>query len=66
MIKTIAVYESFDELKAAELREWQALPAHQRLQAVAELTLAAYRLKDPSLHAPRLQRTLVQLQRAKG
>jgi len=63
--KTIATFESVAELKAAELREWQALPAHERLRAVSELTLAAYRLKDPSFHVPRLERTLVRVERTK-
>jgi hypothetical protein len=65
MDKTITSYESLEELKAAELREWQALPAYERLRVVSELTLAVYRLKDPSLDVPRLERTLIQVQREK-
>jgi len=65
MNKTITTYESLDELKTAELREWQALPTHERLQAVSQLTLEALRMKEPLFDVPRLQRTLVQLQRPK-
>ena len=66
MDKTITVYTSFEEMKAAELREWQALPAHVRLRAVAEMTLAAYGLKEePPQDARRIQRTLVHLEREK-
>ncbi len=65
MDKSIATYASLDEMKAAELREWQALPAHERLRAVSELTAAAYRMKEPSQDVQRIQRTLVHLQREK-
>lgn len=63
MDKTITTFASLEDMKAAELREWQALPAHERLRAVAEMTLAAYRMKDPSDDVVRIQRTLVHLQR---
>lgn len=65
MNKAITIFESLEDLKFTELREWQELPAHERLRAVSELTLAAYRMKDPLFHVPRLERTLVQLQRSK-
>ena len=65
MNKTIVVYTSPDEMKAAELREWQALPPYERLRAVSEMTLAAYSMKEPSPDARRIQRTLVHLQREK-
>jgi hypothetical protein len=63
MNKAIAVYSSLEEMKAAELREWQALPAGDRLRAVSELTAAAYGVKEPSQDVRRIQRTLVHLQR---
>lgn len=66
MDKTIVAYASFEEMKTAELREWQAMPGYERLRATAELTLAAYRMKEPSHDVRRIQRTLVHLQRAKG
>ena len=65
MNKAIVTYASLDEMKDAELREWRALPAHERLRAVAEMTLAAYRMKEPSQDVARIQRTLVHLQREK-
>ena len=65
MNKAIVTYSSFDEMKDAELREWQALPAHERMRAVAEMTVAAWRMKEPSLDVTRIQRTLVHLQREK-
>jgi hypothetical protein len=66
MDKTIRTFSSLDEMKAAELREWQALPAYERLRAVAEMTLAAWRMKEPSQDVAGIQRTLVHLQREKG
>jgi len=41
MNKAIVTYASLDDMKDAELRQWQALPAYERLRAVAEMTLAA-------------------------
>jgi hypothetical protein len=63
MDKTIRVCASRKEMKADEYRYWQSRPAHERMSAVAELTRAAYALKDPTLDVRRLQRTLVCLQR---
>jgi hypothetical protein len=63
MDKTIHKYTSFDEMKADEYRYWQSRPAHERLDAVSELTLAMYAMKGAAPGAPRLQRTLVRLQR---
>ncbi len=65
MDKTITTYTSLQDMKAAELREWQDLPAHERLRAVSELTAAAYGMKEPSEDVRRIQRTLVHLQREK-
>jgi len=65
MNKTITAFSSLKEMKAAELREWQSLPAHERLRAVGEMTLAAYQMKDPSQDVARIQRILVHLQREK-
>ena len=63
MDKTISRYASLDEMKADEYRDWQQLPVHERMNAVAEITLAAYRMKEPAPDVRRLQRTLVHLQR---
>jgi len=62
MDKVIRKYASFDALKADEYRDWQELPAHERMRAVAEITVAAYQMREPELDVRRLQRTLVHLQ----
>ena len=63
MDKTIFKYASLDEMKADEYRAWQQMPVHERMKAVAEMTLAAYRMKEPAQDVRRLQATLVHLQR---
>jgi hypothetical protein len=63
MDKAIRKHTSFDALKADEYREWQKLSAEKRMEAVAEITLAAYQMKGPASDVRRLQRTLVHLQR---
>jgi hypothetical protein len=67
MDKTIRRYTKFEEMKADEYREWQALPGHERLNAIVELSLAGYQLKESTRDVqPRLQRTLIRLQRPQG
>jgi hypothetical protein len=63
MEKTIRKYTSFDEMKADEYRYWQSRPVHERMDAVSELTLAMYAMKGAAPDVPRLQRTLVRIQR---
>jgi hypothetical protein len=63
MDKTIRIYGSYKEMKADEYRYWQSRPVHERMSAVAELTRAAYSMKDSATDVQRLQRTLVCLQR---
>jgi hypothetical protein len=63
MNKVIRKYTSFEVMKADEYRNWQELSAQERMDAVAEITLAAYRMKGPAPNVRRLQRTLVHLQR---
>jgi hypothetical protein len=65
MDKTIRVYDSLDEMKAGEYRYWQSRPVQERMDAVTELTLAMYAMKGMAPDVPRLQRTLVHLQRPK-
>jgi hypothetical protein len=65
MDKTITIFDSLEEVKTAGLRDWQSLPAHQRLRAASELTLALYSMKEPERDVRRIQRTLVCLQREK-
>jgi predicted DNA binding CopG/RHH family protein len=60
MDKTIHKYDSLEAMKADEYRQWQRLTPRERLDAAAELSLAAFRTKES--HVPvRLQRTLVRL-----
>jgi hypothetical protein len=63
MDKTIRKYTSLDEMKADEYRYWQSRPVHERMDAVSELTLAMYAMKGAAPDVPRLQRTLVRIQR---
>ena len=56
-------YTSFEEMKADEYRYWQSRPVHERMDAVVELTLAMYAMKGMAQDVPRLQRTLVHIQR---
>ena len=63
MDKTILTFTSFGAMKAEEYRDWQKRPAHERMGAVSEITLATYALKDATRDVRRLQRTLVHLQR---
>jgi hypothetical protein len=64
MDKTIRRYTSFEDMKADEYRYWQSRPIHERVKAVSELTQEHYALKGAAADVPRLQRTLVRLERA--
>jgi antitoxin ParD1/3/4 len=63
MDKTLRKYSSFDAMKDAEYREWQALPASVRLDAAGELSTMQYSWKSQDVQ-PGLQRTLVRVQQA--
>ena len=63
MDTSIRVYGSREEMKADEYRYWQSRPVHERMNAVIELTLAAYALKEPARDVRRLEKTIVCLQR---
>jgi hypothetical protein len=64
MDKTIRIFTSFEAMKAEEYSDWRRRPAHERMSAVSELTLATYAMKGPAADVRRLQRTLVRLPRA--
>jgi hypothetical protein len=64
MDKTIRKYASFDEMKADEYRYWQSRPIWERTDAVSELTQEQYAMKGDAPDVPRLQRTLVRIERA--
>jgi hypothetical protein len=61
--KTIRIYASQKEMKAEEYRYWQSRAVHERIDPVAELTLATYAMKGAAADVPRLQGPLVRLQR---
>ena len=63
MDKSVRVYDRREEMKADEYQYWQSRPVHERMSAVAELTLSAYAMKEPAQDVRRLQKTLVCLQR---
>jgi hypothetical protein len=66
MAKTIRKYASvadLDEIKVGESRYWQSRPVHERMHAVSELSLAMYGIKGTVEDAPRLERTLVRIER---
>ena len=66
MDKTIRKYTSFDEAKADEYRYWQSRSAQERMDAVSDITQELYAMKGAVPDVPRLQRTLVHLQRSRG
>ena len=66
MDKTIRIYASQKAMKADEYRYWHSRPAHERMQAVVEITLATYAMKDAAPDVPRLQEPLVCLQPKNG
>jgi hypothetical protein len=63
MDKSVRVYHRLDEMKADEYRYWQSRPVHERMDAVSELTTAAYALKGMTPDVPRLQGPVVRLPR---
>jgi len=65
MDRIIRKYASYQEMKADEYRYWQSRPVHERMEAVSELTTAAYALKGIALDVPRLQGPVVRLPRPK-
>jgi hypothetical protein len=67
MDKTIRKYAriaDLDEIKADEYRYWQSRPLHERMAAVSELTQDQYAMKGAVADVPRLQRTLVRVERS--
>ncbi len=63
METTIRTYSSFAEMKADEYRYWQSRPVHERMEAVAELTVSLYAMKGKTTDAPRFQSVVEVLQR---
>ena len=50
-------------MKSDEYRSWQCLSGSERIRAVMDLNLDLYAMKGQAADAPRLQRTLICLQR---
>ena len=63
MDKAIRRFSSLDAMKAEEYAYWQSRPAHERMTAILEITSALYERKERDASVPRIQRTLVHLQR---
>jgi hypothetical protein len=63
MDKTIRKDTSFDEAKADEYRYWQSRPMHERMEAVSKLSSAMYAIKGDGTDVPRLDKTLVRIER---
>ena len=63
--KIIRKYASHKEMKADEYRYWQSRPVHERMDAVPELSTAAYALKGMAPDVPRLQGPVVRLPRTR-
>lgn len=56
-------YASLEEMKADEYHYWQRQPAHVRMKAVTEITMAAFDIQGEQPDAHRLQRTIRHLRR---
>ena len=63
MDKSIRVFTNPDDMKAEEYRYWQGVSVQERMSAVWEITLETYRLNGEIKDVPRLQRTLVRIER---
>lgn len=61
--RIIRTYPTLGEMKADEYRYWQSRPVHERMDAVAKLTISFYTMKDGTTDAPRFQRVVEVLQR---
>lgn len=66
MDKIIRKYTSHKEMKADEYRYWQNRPVHERMDAVSELSTAAFELKGINLDVRSLQRPVVRVVRPKA
>jgi hypothetical protein len=55
MERTIRKYASYKAIEADEYRHWQSRPGHERMDAVSELTTAAYALNGMAPDVPRFQ-----------
>ncbi|MFZ0664006.1 MAG: hypothetical protein WAM66_15060 [Acidobacteriaceae bacterium] len=63
MDKVIRIFDSHEEMKAAEYEYWQSRPVYERMAAVSEISSSLYAMKDAGQDVPRFQRTVAVLQR---
>ena len=61
MEKTVRIFGSLNAMKAEEYAYWQSRSVQERMNAVSEITRAAYAMKESLPDVPRLQRTVVVL-----
>ena len=59
-------YSDHEAMHRDQLRYWQSRPASERLQAISDISLVAYQLKNGGRDVPRLQRTLRRIERTEG
>jgi hypothetical protein len=62
-VAMIRKHKIHQEMKAEEVRYWQSVSAQVRMEAVSELTDAAYSLKGTRVDVPRLQGPFVRVPR---
>ena len=63
MDKTARKFASFQEVKDEEYRYWQSVPPSQRIAAIYEHSVAAYRMKGIEADGQGLKRILVRFER---
>lgn len=63
MDKAARIYTDIREMKRDEYRYWQSRPVYERMEAVAEISRAAYAMKGAVTDVPRLQRVVAVLSR---
>jgi len=66
MDKTITRFDSLEEMDRAATRDWLRLSGSERIKAATDITLELYRMTGQVQGVPRLQRTLVRIQRPPG
>jgi hypothetical protein len=63
IIRRYASVADLDKIKAEEYRYWQNRPMHERMDVVSKLSSAMYAIKGDGTDVPRLDKTLVRIER---
>lgn len=63
MDKTIRKFTNFDELKDEEYRYWQSVPPSERIAAIFDHSVDAYRMKGIAADGQGLKRIIVRFER---